>query len=72
MTPSLGQVKLARAFAAPARCPHCGDWMIAPASSEFVVGGEIRHYWDCDGCGESTSTIIQITDQLEEPQDCAA
>ena len=25
-----------RNFASPARCPHCGDWMVAPVMSEFV------------------------------------
>jgi hypothetical protein len=46
--------------------------MIAPASSEFVVGGEIRHHWDCDGCGESTSTVIEIANDLDEQQECCA
>ena len=31
-----------RTFAAPTRCPSCGDWMVAPVSSEFVEGGEIQ------------------------------
>lgn len=47
-----------RALAAPARCPHCGDWMVAPVSSEFVEGGEIRHHWECDTCREGSSIII--------------
>jgi uncharacterized protein with PIN domain len=47
-----------RAFAAPMRCPHCGDPMIAPETSEFVVGGEIRHHWQCDNCGGSSSTTF--------------
>ena len=49
-----------RAFAAPMRCAHCGDWMVAPLESEFVVGGEIRHYWECDACGEPSSTSIEL------------
>jgi transposase-like protein len=40
------------------RCPHCGDPMIAPEMSEFVVGGEIRHHWQCDNCGRSSSTAF--------------
>jgi formylmethanofuran dehydrogenase subunit E len=32
--------------------------MVAPVSSEFVEGGEIRHHWECDACGELSSTII--------------
>lgn len=49
-----------RAFAAPLRCPHCGDLMIAPFMSEFVVGGEIRHHWECDACGEPSCTSIEL------------
>jgi hypothetical protein len=47
-----------RAFTAPTRCPHCDDPMVAPVSSEFVEGGEIRHHWECDSCGELSSTAI--------------
>jgi hypothetical protein len=47
-----------RACAAPMRCPHCGDPMIAPEMSEFVVGGEIRHHWQCDHCGRSSSSAF--------------
>ncbi len=50
-----------RGFAAPARCPHCGDPMIAPYMSEFVEGGEIRHHWQCEACGEPSSTCIPLT-----------
>ena len=49
-----------RTFAAPARCPHCDDWMVAPVSSEFVEGGEIRHYWECESCGETSCTTIEL------------
>ena len=50
-----------RTFAAPIRCPDCGDGMVAPVSSEFVEGGEIRHHWECDSCGELSSTSIPLT-----------
>lgn len=53
-----------RAFAAPINCSHCGDQMVAPMSSEFVEGGEIRHYWECDSCGEPSSTSIDIGTQV--------
>ena len=49
-----------RAFATPARCPHCGDWLVAPVSSEFVEGGEIRHHWECEACGETSCTTIPL------------
>jgi hypothetical protein len=55
-----------RTLATPARCPHCGDWMVAPLVSEFVIGGEIRHHWECDGCGEISTTMIPL-DQLRAP-----
>ena len=50
-----------RNFAAPAQCPHCGDVMVAPVSSEFVEGGEIRHHWECEACGGLSSTSIPLT-----------
>ena len=50
-----------RAFSAPTRCPRCGDWMVAPVMSEFVEGGEIRHHWECDACGETSVTAIPLT-----------
>ena len=49
------------ALAAPMRCPECGDVMVAPVSSEFVEGGEIRHHWECEACGEFSSTSILPT-----------
>jgi formylmethanofuran dehydrogenase subunit E len=48
------------AFANPMRCPHCDDFMVAPVSSEFVEGGEIRHHWECDACGEPSSTSVEL------------
>ncbi|HEY7232056.1 MAG TPA: hypothetical protein VH558_16985 [Pseudolabrys sp.] len=57
-----------RAFAAPVRCPHCGYVMVAPVSSEFVEGGEIRHHWDCESCGELSSTVIPLAPQALAPE----
>ena len=48
------------AFRAPARCPNCGDWMVAPLLSEFVAGGEIRHHWACESCGEPSTVSIPL------------
>jgi hypothetical protein len=39
--------------------------MVAPESSEFVEGGEIRHHWECEACGEPSSTSFPV----EEPAD---
>lgn len=49
-----------RSFAAPAHCPRCGDVMVAPVSSEFVENGEILHHWECEACGELSSTSIPL------------
>jgi primosomal protein N' len=54
------EISAIRAFAAPTRCPNCGDWMVAPVCSEFVEGGEIRHHWECDACGDACSTSIPV------------
>ncbi len=59
MTSAVDAFRFARAFAAPVPCSKCGDWMIAPVSSE-VAGGEIRHHWQCDACGDLSSTSIDI------------
>jgi DNA-directed RNA polymerase subunit RPC12/RpoP len=50
-----------RSFAPPVRCPYCGDWMVAPVLTEYVEGDEIRHHWECDTCGESSTTAIPLT-----------
>jgi hypothetical protein len=57
----LAKLAAIRAFSTPARCPHCGDWMVAPVMSEFVEGGEIRHHWECEACGEASTTAIPLT-----------
>ncbi len=59
MMTAVDSLSFARAFAAPMRCPNCGDWLVAPISSEFVVG-EIRHNWECDTCGDLSSTRIDV------------
>jgi uncharacterized protein with PIN domain len=60
------KLSIPRTFTAPARCPYCADRMLAPIQSEFVEGGEIRHHWECDGCGEISTTMIPL-DQLRTP-----
>jgi hypothetical protein len=50
----------ARPLSAPACCPHCGDWMVAPLVSEFVEDGEIRHHWACEACGQASTTSIPL------------
>lgn len=49
-----------RADSTPIHCPACGDWLVAPVSSEFVDGAEIRHHWKCEACGETSSTAIAL------------
>ena len=55
------RLKAIRSFSAPVRCPYCGDQIMAPLVSEFVEGGEIRHHWACETCGEPSSTSIPLT-----------
>lgn len=47
-------------FALPARCPNCGDWLVAPIASEFVEGGEIRHHWTCETCSSHSLTCVSV------------
>jgi len=54
-----------RAFASPTRCSQCGDWMVAPLMSEFVLHGEIRHHWVCETCGEVSLTAIPLAVEVE-------
>ncbi len=56
----LAKLSTLRAIAAPALCPACGDSMVAPVSSEFVEGGEIRHHWQCEACGEASEASISL------------
>lgn len=49
-----------RAFTSPTRCAQCSEWVIAPLLTEFVEAGEIRHHWVCDGCGETTRTVVPL------------
>jgi hypothetical protein len=53
----------AAACASPARCPTCGDWMVAPLLSEFVEGDEIRHHWVCEGCGDTCRSTVPLADE---------
>jgi uncharacterized protein with PIN domain len=55
------KISARRAFANPVRCPICGDPLVAPIASEFIESGEIRHHWECDACGEPSSTSIPLT-----------
>ena len=55
------KIAATRAFTAPMPCPYCGDCMVAPIASEFVKGGEIRHHWECEACGESAVISIPLT-----------
>jgi hypothetical protein len=48
------------AFSSPTRCANCDEWLVAPLLTEFVEGGEIRHHWVCDGCGETSCTVVSL------------
>lgn len=57
---TFGQAQASRSLTAPARCPHCDQWMVAPTVSEFVKGGVIRHHWVCETCAETSVSSIFI------------
>jgi hypothetical protein len=38
---------------------------LSPVSSEFVEGGEIRHHWECEACGEPSSTAIPVLETAD-------
>jgi primosomal protein N' len=48
-----------RYFGRPS-CPKCGDLMIAPESSEYLSGHNIRHIWLCDECDYQCETLIRF------------
>ena len=43
-------------------CPRCGDFVVCPETSEFLHGGQIRHSWACDSCGEQFQTTVTVAD----------
>jgi len=57
-----------RIFGTALRCTDCGNQLIAPVASEFVDGGEIRHYWECDSCGTTSCTSIDIDTLAQDEQ----
>jgi ribosomal protein L37AE/L43A len=48
-----------RRFALPV-CPKCHDLQFAPAASEFVSKGKVRHFWSCEACGHEFSTSVKL------------
>jgi hypothetical protein len=48
-----------RYFGRPS-CPKCGELMMAPESSEYVGGHDIRHSWMCDECAYPFNTLIRF------------
>jgi ribosomal protein L37AE/L43A len=41
-------------------CPKCDDLQLAPAASEFVSKGQVRHFWACEACGHEFSTSVKL------------
>jgi len=41
-------------------CPYCGDRLVAPVTSEFVDGMEIRHHWECEACGRTAHISLEL------------
>jgi hypothetical protein len=48
-----------RYFGRPS-CAKCGELMMAPESSEYLSGHDIRHIWVCDGCDYRFETLIRF------------
>jgi transposase-like protein len=48
-----------RYFGRPS-CPKCGELMMAPESSKYLSGYDIRHSWVCDGCNYQFETLIRF------------
>jgi hypothetical protein len=42
------------------RSAKCGELMVAPESSEYLSGDEVRHIWICDGCDYPFETLIRF------------
>jgi len=41
-------------------CPECSDLQLAPAASEFVSKGQVRHFWSCEACGHEFTTSVKL------------
>jgi ribosomal protein L37AE/L43A len=41
-------------------CPECNDLQLAPAASEFVSKGQVRHFWSCEACGHEFTTSVKL------------
>jgi hypothetical protein len=45
------------------KCPHCGNALIAPESSEYHGECRVRHLWNCDDCGYVFESNVCLTPQ---------
>jgi hypothetical protein len=41
-------------------CPKCGEFLSAPAYSEFLKDNSVRHTWMCDECDYEFETLIWL------------
>jgi rubredoxin len=41
-------------------CPKCGEFLSAPAYSEFLKGYNIRHTWMCKKCDYEFETLARV------------
>jgi hypothetical protein len=41
-------------------CPKCGELLIAPESSKYLSGDDIRHSWLCEECEFPFETAISL------------
>jgi hypothetical protein len=48
-----------RYFGTPS-CAKCGELMVAPESSKYLSGSDIRHIWLCSQCDYQFETSIRF------------
>ncbi|MEA2953930.1 MAG: hypothetical protein QOF19_2046 [Alphaproteobacteria bacterium] len=41
-------------------CPRCGQSLLTAEASEFISEGQVRHFWECDGCGQQFHTAVKM------------
>jgi hypothetical protein len=39
-------------------CPQCRECQLAPARSEYLDEGYVRHAWSCEACGYEFETAV--------------
>jgi uncharacterized protein with PIN domain len=51
------------------RCDRCGQELIAPERSAYVMEDQIRHIWQCSSCGHIFGTSVDLRAAMEVPEE---